>query len=281
MSPVRVASRSGRRVVLLVVVLFPGLLASPSRAGELEVAVQAGRSLPFYSQSFVLDPGSFVPSGYPVETSGGFDLELGGGLTVSGALTWRFSDSLGLEARIDSAEVELQVTGGRVSGNLGDLLPGLPSIPISGDLAGETRIDRLTPVSLNLQIGVGGSARFVVSGGVSYIPATTVAATVHLRLGIDDVPGLPPLTLPGASVTAAATLEGGIGGNLGLGLRVPVGSHVALLFDARAFGFPKRELQWGSGSGSSAIEEALAEALDPIEFQYGYFQATGGLAFTF
>ena len=56
---------------------------------------------------------------------------------------------------------------------------------------------------------------------------------------------------------------------------------MALLFDARAFGFPKREVHWGSGSGSSAIEDALAAALDPIEFEYGFFQATGGLAFTF
>jgi hypothetical protein len=281
MSPVHAVGRSGRHVVLLLLVLIPGLLARPSGAGELEVAVQAGRSLPFYSQSFALDPGGLVPSGYPVEASGGFDLELGGGLTVSGALTWRFSDSLGLEARVDSAEVELEVTGGRVTADLGDLIPGLPSIPVSGDLTGETRIDRLTPVSLNLQLVAGESVRFVASGGVSYIPATTVAATVRLRLGIDDIPGLPPLTLPAVSVSAAATLDGGFGGNLGLGLRVPLGSHVALLFDARAFGFPRRELQWGSGSGGSLVEDALAEALDPIEFQYGYFQATGGLAFTF
>jgi hypothetical protein len=73
----------------------------------------------------------------------------------------------------------------------------------------------------------------------------------------------------------------GFGGNLGAGLRVPVSSHVSLLFDARAFGFPKREIQWGSGGDSSPIEDALAAALDPIEFEYGFFQATGGLVFTF
>jgi len=82
-------------------------------------------------------------------------------------------------------------------------------------------------------------------------------------------------------VSAAATLDGGFGGNLGAGLRVPLGDSVSLVFDARAFGFPKRELAWGSGSGTSPIEEALAAALDPIEFQYGFFQATGGVAFTF
>jgi hypothetical protein len=279
MSPVTVMVRAG--LLAVVAALVSGLVASPSRAGELELAVQAGRSLPFYSQSFPFDPGDLLPPDYPLETSGGFDLELGGGLTVSGALTWRFTDFLGLEARVDSAEVELQVTGGRVSGDLGDLLPGLPSIPIAGDLSGETRIDRLTPVSLNLQLVAGEEVRFVASGGVSYIPATTVAATVRVRPGIEDIPGLPPITLPEVSVSAAATLDGGFGGNLGLGLRVPLGSHVALLVDARAFGFPTRELQWGSGSGSSIVEDALAEALDPIEFEYGFFQATGGLAFTF
>jgi hypothetical protein len=278
MSHARAVGCPGRPVALLVLIIA-GLSGGPASAGEVELAVEAGRSLPFYSQSFALDPAGLVPPGYPLDTSGGFDLELGGGLTVSGTVTWRFSDVLGLEARVDSAEVELRVTGGQVGTDLGELLPGLPSIPISGDLSGETRIDRLTPVSLNLQFVAGESVRFVVSGGVSYIPATTVAATVRVRLG--DVPGLPLITLPGLSVSAAATVDGGFGGNLGVGLRVPVASHVALLVDARAFGFPTQEVQWGPGSGSSAIEEALAAALDPIALQYGFFQATGGLAFTF
>jgi hypothetical protein len=251
-------------------------------AGEVELAVQVGRALPFYKQSFALDPGDIVPPDLPISTTGAFDLELSGGLTFSGALSWRFAGAVGLEARVDSAEVELEVTGGRVSSDLGDLVPGLPSIPISGDLSGETSIDRLTPVSVNLQLCFGKEVRFVVSGGASYIPATTVAATVHARLGVTDIPGLPPITLPGLSVAAAATLEGGFGGNAGAGLRIGVSPHVALAVEGRAFSFPTRELRWGPGSGRpSPIEEALAEALDPIEFRYGFFQATAGLAITF
>jgi hypothetical protein len=271
-----------RRLKILLLALAAGLVAAPASAGDFEVAVQVGRALPFYSQSFAFDPGDLLPPDYPVQTSGGFDLELSGGLTVSGALTWRFSESLGLEARVDTAKVDLQVKGGQVSTDLGDLIPGLPSIPISGDISGEAPIGRLVPVSLNLQFVAGESVQFVASGGLSYIPPVTVAATVDIGLAIDAIPGLPPITLPDLGVSAAATLDGGFGGNLGAGLRVPVGSHVALLFDARAFGFPKRELQWGTGSGhASPIEQALAAALDPIEFEYGFFQATGGLVFTF
>jgi hypothetical protein len=278
----RVEPRAGWSVALC---LLTGMLCGPvatASAGEVGLAVQIGRALPFYKQSFALDPGGIVPSELPISTSGGFDLELGGGLSLSGALSWRFAGAVGLEARVDAAEVELEVTGGRVSSDLGDLVPGLPSIPVSGDLSGETSIDRLTPVSLNLQLAVGKEVRFVVSGGASYIPATTVAATVQARLAVTDIPGLPPITLPGLSVTAAATLEGGLGGNLGAGLRIGVGPHVALAAEGRAFGFPTRELRWGAGSGRpSPIEEALAEALDPIEFRYGFFQATAGLAITF
>lgn len=269
------------RAAFLVLALGAGWGPTPALAGDFELAVQIGRSLPFYEQTFAFDPGDLLPPDVPVTSSDGFGLDLGGGLTVAGAMTWRFSDSLGLEARVDSARVDLQVTGGTVSVDLGDLVPGLPSLPVSGALEGETQIDRLTPISLNLQFSTGDRVRFVVSGGGSYIPATTVAATVGVSLG-GNIPGLPPISLPAIGVTAAATLEGGFGGNLGLGLRVPVGSSVSLVFDARAFGFPKRELQWGPGGGeSSIIEEVLAASLDPIEFQYGFFQAAGGIAFTF
>ena len=273
-----VASCSHPRVVLRLVVGVMTLSAAPAPAGELELAVSVGRALPFYKQSFAFDPGDLVPLDLPVATSGEFDLELNGGLAFSGALTWRFSDVVGLEARVDSARVNLEVTGGRVSADLGDLIPGLPSIPVTGDLSGESEVDQLTPFSLNLQLGFGERTRFVISGGASYIPATTVAATVQVRLGLENIPGI---SLPPIGVSAAATLDGGFGGNLGAGLRVPLGDSVSLVFDARAFGFPKRELAWGSGSGTSPIEEALAAALDPIEFQYGFFQATGGVAFTF
>ena len=73
-----------------------GLATATAGAGEVEIAVQLGRSLPFYKQSFALNPEQVVPPDVPVSTSGGFDLELGGGLTFGGAVTWRFTDSLGL-----------------------------------------------------------------------------------------------------------------------------------------------------------------------------------------
>ncbi len=272
---------SGRLAVLLLA-LTSGILTAPASAGDFEVAVQVGRALPFYSQSFAFDPGDLLPPDYPVRTSGGFGLELNGGLTVSGGLTWRFSRSFGLEARVDTAKVDLQVNGGQVSTDLGDLIPGLPSIPISADISGSAPIGRLVPLSLNLQFVAGESVQFVASGGLSYMPSVTVEVSVEAALGIGDIPGLPAIPLPDLGVSAAATLDGGFGGNLGAGLRVPVGSRVTLLFEARAFGFPKQQIQWDSGSGdSSPIEDALAAALDPIEFEHGFFQATAGVVFAF
>ena len=262
--------------------LTVGIVAAPASAGDFEVAVQVGRALPFYSQSFAFDPGDLLPPDFPVQTSGGFDLELGGGLTVSGAVTWRFSESLGLEARVDTAKVDLEVQGGQVSADLGDLIPGLPSIPISGDISGSAPIGRLVPLSLNLQFVTGEGVQFVASGGLSYMPPVTVDVSVNAALGDRSTSrGCPPITLPDLGVSAAATLDGGFGGNLGAGLRVPVGSSVTLLFEARAFGFPKQQIRWDPGSASSPIEEALAAALDPIEFEHGFFQATGGVVFSF
>ena len=271
-----------RRFIILFLALTTGFVATPASSGDFELAVQVGRALPFYSQSFAFDPGDLIPPNYPVQTSGGFDLSLGGGLTFSGAATWSFSDSFGLEARVDAAKVDLQVDGGQISSDLGDLVPGLPSIPISADLSGATSIGRLVPVSLNLRFVAGDNVQFVASGGLSYIPSVTVEAAVDIGLVVGGIPGLPALPLPDLGLSAAATLPGGFGGNLGAGLRVPVSSSVSLLFEARAFGFPKQEIQWGSGSGeSSPIEDALAAALDPIEFEYGFFQATGGVVFSF
>jgi hypothetical protein len=270
-----------RRVLALVLTLTVGIVAAPASAGDFEVAVQVGRALPFYSQSFAFDPGDLLPPDVPVQTSGGFGLELNGGLTLSGAVTWRFSESLGLEARVDTAKVDLEVQGGQVSADLGDLIPGLPSIPISGDISGSAPIGRLVPLSLNLHFVAGEGVQFVASGGLSYMPPVTIDVSVNAALGIVGIPELPPGTLPDLGVSAAATLDGGFGGNLGAGLRVPVGSKVTLVFEARAFGFPKQQIQWDSGGDSSPIEDALAAALDPIEFEHGFFQATGGVVFTF
>ena len=98
------------------------------------------------------------------------------GLTVAGALTWRFTDSLGLEARVDTAKVDLEVTGGTVGVDLGNLLPGLPSIPISGDLEGQTEIGRLIPFSLNLQFQAGEKVRFVTRRVTDLLRGTSLSS---------------------------------------------------------------------------------------------------------
>lgn len=274
--------QSGPASIVLIPAFIVVSTAAPTSAGDLELTVQAGLALPSYSQSFAFDPGDLLPPDVPVQTSGGFGLELEGGLTLSGALTWRFTDSFGLEARVDTAKVDLKVDGGQVSTDLGDLIPGLPTIPISGNISGSAPIGRLVPLSLNLQFVAGEKVQFVASGGLSYIPPVDIDVSVNAALGIDEIPGLPPTTLPDFGVSASARLDGGLGGNLGAGIRVPVGSSLTLVFEARAFAFPSQQIRWDAGSGDpSPIEEILANAIEPIDFDAGYFQATAGLVFSF
>ena len=49
------------------------------------------------------------------------------------------------------------------------------------------------------------------------------------------------------------------GGNLGLGLQIPIGEHAALVLEGRGFYFPKRTLEWEPvvDRPLSAIEQVL------------------------
>ena len=233
---------------LAVIVALAGAPVSAA-AGEVELTLQANWVLPFYSQTFRLDPDSIVPPGGPIRTSGSFQLDGKGGIGWGASLAWHFAGPLALEARFDSAAIGIEVAGGQVETDLGDLIPGLPPLPIGGTITGVAEIERLTPFSLNLHYGAGERVRFVASGGVSFMPATTLVATVGVGLQTGGIPGIPSIDLPRIGVTAAATLDGSVGGNLGVGVRVPLSPKVSLLFDGRVFGFPEREVEWGRGSG--------------------------------
>jgi hypothetical protein len=90
-----------------------------------------------------------------------------------------------------------------------------------------------------------------------------------------------------ATTQAAEEGSGGkLGANLGVGLRIPVGSTVSLVAEARGFVFQKRRLVWSAAEApSSAVEQELLEdvleRLPRIEFTPSYWRVTAGLGVRF
>lgn len=271
----------GRRTRICCLVSALALCGAGAPAAEVELFGQFGLTLPFYQQTFRYDPKLLIPSNVPVSSDGAFQMDATGSLAVSGGLTLYLAKVVGLEARVDSAAIDIAVEGTSLSADLGSVgpirLPGL-SASVNGDVA----VGRLNAVSLNLKLRTPGRFRFYVSGGISYMPSLAFDATARLSLALDLGGGLPTIPIPALTVGASASLDAMIGGNAGAGLQVGLGPKVALLVEARAFAFPEQEIRWGSSSGSiSPVEQLLASNLDPIRFRPGFFQATAGLAVTF
>jgi hypothetical protein len=277
-----------RLVLLSLMLALPRL----SAAGAFELAGYVGQALPTYDKAFSYDPGlafSGIP-GVTVSQSGSFTLEGRGGLAVGGGATFYFAGILGLEGRIDTADVVVDVSN-PVFHVTADLPSPLPDISEDVTLApGTVDLERLKPLSLNLKLRTPGSVRFTLSAGGSYLPSFRFSATQRLALGVT---GVTPTDITLGSLTyraeAAPTAEGQgrWGLNAGAGLQVALGKTVALVVEGRAFVFQEQTIDWSRADSRplSPLEEALAreleERLEPIEFNPTFFQATAGLAITF
>jgi hypothetical protein len=89
-------------------------------------------------------------------------------------------------------------------------------------------------------------------------------------------------------VQATAVAEGSTwGGNLGLGLQIPMGERAALVLEGRGFYFPKRTVEWEPvldrplGAVEQALLDRVMERLPPVEFEPWWIQATVGFAIRF
>jgi hypothetical protein len=142
------------------------------------------------------------------------------------------------------------------------------------------------PLSLNLKLRAPGSVPLTLSGGVSYLGELNAVATQPLALGVEGIVGSGPaistLALRAATQTTQTGSGGKLGANLGAGLRIPVGSRLSVVAEARAFVFRKRRLVWSAGEAPSGpVEQALLddvlERLPAIEFTPTYWRVTVGL----
>ena len=271
------------------------VLAAPALAGgaELELAGYAGYTFPFYSQTFAYDSGPVdIPiPGVAIQQGGEFHLEASGGLLFAGGLTFYATDGFGLEVRLDSADMSVEMPSNTYSVRVD--LPQ-PFDPVLADLELERAaadLKALTPWSFNLKLRSGGeSLRFTASGGLSRLGSVEFAVDQQVALGVVAVNldtnelEIATIRLRGSSSTES---ESSWGGNLGLGIQIGLGERGALILEGRGFYFPKRTFTWEPLDAEAlpplqdALLRRLLERLDPIEFKPWWLQATIGVAIRF
>ena len=259
--------------------------APAASAGDLELAAHAGSALPSYGQSFRLDPGLIpLPPGVSIEQEGVFRLDARGGLAVGGGLTWYLAGPVGLEARLDSAGVDVRTQEARFTVELRPPAP-LPPVVVSVEPTGSVDLDRLTPVSLNFKVCTPGRLRFALSAGASWLLPVSFTVTQTIGLGLGGAGA--GITIPAFTLRASGGIDGAIGVNAGAGLQIAVGGKVSLSAEGRFFYFPERTLTWtrlddrSLSASELALAQELLSRLGPVEFSPSFFQATAGIAVRF
>jgi len=277
-----------RKALLLAALALPSLAA----AGELELTGYGGYTFPFYSQTFPYDPGPVsVPiPGVSVEQGGTFELKASGGPAFAGGMAFYVTDGFGFEVRYDRADITVETRSSSYRVRVG--LPA-PLDPVVADLTlteGTVDLDAAAPLSLNLKLRTGGSVRLTASGGASRLGNLQLTAEQTIGLGVilfDLVQNSIQVGTIGLRATAAAESGSSWGGNLGLGLQIPIGERAALVLEARGFYFPKRSVEWEPvvDRPLTDIEEDLLERvqerLPAVEFEPWWVQATVGFAIRF
>jgi len=274
--------------------LFLVVLAAPALAGagELELTGYGGYTFPFYSQTFKYDPGPVtVPiPGVTVEQGGSFALEASGAPAFAGGVAYYLTGGFGLEVRYDRADLTVDTQASTYTVRVG--LPA-PLDPVVADLAlgqGTVDLKAAAPFSLNLKLRTPGSVRLTVSGGASHLGDLEFETQHTIGLGViafDLVQHNVKVSTIGVRATGVAGTGSSWGGNLGLGLQIPLGEHAALVLEGRAFYFPKRKVTWEPviDRPLTVLEQALLarvqERLPTVEFEPWWVQATAGLAIRF
>lgn len=265
------------------------LVASAARA-DWEIAVHGGPTFPFYEQSIAFDPGpiSGVP-GAVITQAGEYRLDGRGGLSLGAALAYHPHPAVGLELRVDTADVDVR-TGGS-SYRVRVPVPPFGTLDSTVSFTdGEGDLERLRPVSLNLRLRSPGAFRVTASGGVSYLPVFRFAIRQPMSAGLGG--GGPQVEVAEILVPAEALPDqegdGRWGVNGGIGLQVRIGERLHVQADGRYFRFQRQTLYWGEPQGTGALtplqDELVREItarLDPARFNPTFFQATAGIALSF
>jgi hypothetical protein len=278
------------RPALTLALLFLG--ASPLLAGDFEISGFIGLSAPTYSQTFSYQPPPPpTVSGIRIDQRGDFELQATGGTAFGGAVVFFPIPAVGIEARLDTADMDLETRNASYS--VGVTLPQpIGNVSTQLDLPNaEVDLERPRPVSLNVRVRVPGTVSVGLSGGVSYLPSLKVRVVQPLAVTssvLDLVGGRVDVGEVPVVATADPTVEGSrIGGNLGLGLAFEVGETVAIAVEARGFYFKEHRLTWSRADNQplNAVEEIVVDealrALPVVEFEPIFFNVTAGLTLRF
>ena len=268
------------------------LLATPSlaAAGGVEIAGFAGYTFPFYSQTFNYDPGPIsVPiPGVSIQQKGAFQLDASGGLALGGSITLYASKSIGFEFRVDTASIKVESKPATFDVNVA--LPA-PLDPVKSTLtldAGTLELNSGKPLSFNLKLRTGSSGLFL-SGGLSRLGDMGFTLEQPVAIGVTAV-NLQTGNLEIATVKLKATpaqTGSSWGGNLGIGVQIPLGEHGGLLLEGRGFYFPKQTIDWQPvidtplGPIASELLNRVLDNLQPVEFKPWWVQATIGISYRF
>ena len=258
------------------------LLGAMSEASGVEVAAYGGPTVPTYKQTLTLAGGApqFQLARLSPKTEP--SVEAKGGLAVGAALTWFLTETSGIEARIDSMNVDLNSFGGTYALELGPAGTPISSTPVTLG-SGEITLRNVRPVSLNLRyqsqrrIGLG------LSLGVSYLPTLGVDASP--KLGVANTNASFPISLTAGP--ADSEQQSHIGLNGGLGLQIKLSSGLSVVGEARGFAFKRSDLQWKStqtgalGAVEQALLQSLTSKLESPVFTPGFWTARVGVALRF
>ncbi len=274
---------------LLAVLALPALAA----ASDVEIAGFAGYTFPFYEQTFSYGPGPItVPiPGVSIEQSGAFRLTGSGGPVFGGSLALFPIDAVGLEVRLDSAEVNVKSDASTFDVHV--TLPS-PLPPVNSSLslpASEAQMDAAKPFSVNLKFRSEGNTRVFVSGGVSHLADLNFSIQQSVALGVSTV-NLETSNLEIATLTLRARRKPGDpkknwGANAGIGFQLPLGENGGLFVEGRGFYFPAQKLEWEAvidtplGEIESQLLDRMLQQLDAVEIKPWWVQATVGVSYRF
>ena len=245
-------------------------LAAPALAGaaELELTGYAGLHLPVLQPVVPVrprpghgaDPRRHRRAGRQLRAQG-----LGRQRRSRGALTFYVTEGFGFEVRYDHADITVETQSSSYDVTVGLPAPLDPVVAALTLSEGTVDLNAVAPFSLNLKLRTGGQRQ------VHRLRRREPAGRPRGHRGADDRPRRDRLQprreqhpdrddrRPGDRGRRGASSWGG---NLGLGLQIPLGEHAALVLEGRGFYFPKRTLEWEPvlDRPLSDIEKVLLDA---------------------